>query len=111
MTGTTAADVGSYPGCCTPSSHIGSVHLSGCASLSSKYRIALSRCPFPCFAAVSSALGPLPFGDVFCASRLGNDRSFVDVLNVCVNHPDSRVGRSPIRDVDEVEEYSVGGRA
>jgi hypothetical protein len=48
-------DGGSYPGCCTPNNHIGSVHLSGIASLSNKYLIALSKWPFPCFATVSSA--------------------------------------------------------
>lgn len=52
---------GSYPGCCTPSSHIGSAHLSGVESLSRMYRTALSRCPLPCFAAVRRAF--LPFGD------------------------------------------------
>jgi hypothetical protein len=38
---------GSYPGCCTPRSHIGSVHLSGVESVSRRYLTALSRCPFP----------------------------------------------------------------
>jgi hypothetical protein len=52
---------GSYPGCCTPSSQIDSTHLSGVESLSRRYRIALSRWPLPCFAAVRRAF--LPFGD------------------------------------------------
>lgn len=43
---------GSKPECDMPNSQIGSGHLSGVASLSSRYRIALSRCPLPCFAAV-----------------------------------------------------------
>lgn len=34
---------GSYPGCLTPKIQIGSIHLSGCASLSNKYLTALSR--------------------------------------------------------------------
>lgn len=34
---------GSYPGCCTPKSQMGSVHLSGVESLSRRYRMALSR--------------------------------------------------------------------
>jgi hypothetical protein len=37
----------------------------------------------------------------------GSERSVEDVLNVCENHPESLVGRSPIRDVlvlEEVEE-------
>lgn len=34
---------GSYPGCWTPSNQIGSGHLSGVASLSRRYRMALSR--------------------------------------------------------------------
>ena len=50
---------GSYPRCCTPNIQIGSVLLSGVASLSSKYRTALSRWPFPCRAAVKSPIPPV----------------------------------------------------
>jgi hypothetical protein len=74
---------GSYPGCCTPSNQIGSAHLSGVESLSRRYRIALSRCPLPCLAAVRRAF--LDFGDeldVAWESRLGSERSVDDVLNV-----------------------------
>lgn len=42
----------------------------------------------------------------------GRERSVEDVLKVCENHPESRVGRSPIRDVlllDEVEAYRFCG--
>jgi hypothetical protein len=65
---TMGADNGgdSYPGCCTPSNQIGSVHLSGMESLSRRYRIALSRCPFPCLAAVRREF--LPLGDEVAAA-------------------------------------------
>lgn len=88
-------DGGSYPGCCTPNNQIGSVHLSGVASLSNKYRIALSKCPFPCFATVSSA-DALLLGEDW-ERRVLSERSVVDELNVCENQPERRVGRSPIR--------------
>ena len=98
---------GSYPGCCTPSIHIESEHLSGVESLSRRNRMALSRCPFPCLAAVRRAevcaalLGEL---DADCERREGRERSVVEVLKVWENQPDRRVGRSPMRDVEDAEE-------
>lgn len=53
---------GSYPECCTPSSQMGSGDLLGVESVSSKKRIARSRWPLPCLAAVSKAEA-LVFGD------------------------------------------------
>jgi len=61
---------------------MGSVHLSGVASLSRRYLIALSKWPFPCFAAVRRAEGPLPLGEPCWASRLGRERSVEEVLKV-----------------------------
>lgn len=98
---------GSYPGCCTPSIHMESEHLSGVESLSRRNRIALSRCPFPCLAAIRRAevcaalLGEL---DADCERREGSERSVVEELKVWENQPDRRVGRSPIRDVEDAEE-------
>jgi hypothetical protein len=85
---------------------MGSVHLSGVASLSSRYRTALSRCPLPCFAAVRSEL-PFDFG-LDWDRREGRDKSVELVLNVCENQPDSRVGRSPMRVPVDVGEYEDG---
>lgn len=99
---------GSYPECCTPRSQIGSVDLLGIESLSSKKRIARSRCPLPCFAAVSKAellvLGNACEVKLDCESIDGRDRSVDELVKVCDSHPDSRVGRSDIR-VDDVEAY------
>jgi len=93
---------GSYPGCCTPNNQIGSVHLSGMESLSRRYRIALSRCPLPCLAAVRRAFLPLgDEADVAWESNVGRDRSVDDVLKVWENHPERRVGRLPMPDVEE----------
>jgi hypothetical protein len=67
--------------------------------------MALSRCPLPCFAAVRRAF--LPLGDEVDAaweSRVGSERSVEDVLKVCENHPERRVGRLDIPEVDEEEE-------
>lgn len=83
---------------------MGSVHLSGVESLSRRYLTALSRCPFPCFAAVRRALD-LPLGDVCVARMLGRARSVEEVLKVCENHPDSLVGRSPMRLDEGEDEY------
>ncbi len=102
---------GSQPGCCTPSSQIGSGHSSGVASLSRMYRIAFpTRCPLPYLAAVSSAdplfLGDEPAVDMLWVwdIRAGSERSVDDVLNVWENQPESRVGRSPMREpVEDVE--------
>ena len=90
---------------------MGSAHLSGMASLSRIYLIALSKWPLPFFAAVSKAEGALPFGEAveWYASRVG--RSVEDELKVCENHPESRVGRSLIRDVEDVDEYSWDGES
>lgn len=63
---------------------MGSVDLSGTASLSRRYLMALSRWPFPCFAAMSRGLGPFaplgPAGVACCASRA--DKSVEEVLKV-----------------------------
>jgi hypothetical protein len=58
----------------------------------------------PCFAAASKAEGALPFGEAveWSASKLGI--SVEEELKVCENHPESLVGRSPIREVEDVEE-------
>jgi hypothetical protein len=98
---------GSYPGCCTPMSHIGSVHLSGVESLSRRYLIALSRCPFPCLAAVRMGFVCLVrTGEVWpdCDRMLGRERSVVDELNVWANQPERRLGKSPIRELEGEEE-------
>lgn len=99
---------GSKPEWDIPSSQIGSGQRSGVASLSSRYLMALSRWPFPCLATVRSALDPLRDGEFAAwegecdwASICGSDRSVLDALNVCENHPDSRVGRSVIRGFSE----------
>ena len=67
---------------------MGSVDLSGTASLSSRYLIALSKWPFPCFAAMSNALGPFPplgrvglGGPTACCANKA-DKSVEDVLKV-----------------------------
>lgn len=74
---------------------MGSVHWSGVESLSSKYRMALSRWPLPCFAAVSSA-EPRVFGVGWDARRDGRERSLLEEeLNVWENQPDMRCGKSP----------------
>jgi hypothetical protein len=71
--------------------------------------MALSKWPLPCFAAVRRAeawvvlLGEGAAG-VDSESRVGRERSVVEVLKVCVNHPERRVGRSLMRDVDDVDE-------
>lgn len=87
---------GSYPGCWTPRSHIGSVHLSGTASLSNKYLIALSKWPLPCLATVRRALALL-LGLLPALMREGRERSVVDDEKVCENHPERR---SPRREDD-----------
>ena len=65
---------------------MGSVHLSGVESLSRRYRIALSRWPLPCFAAVSSA-DDLPLGEPegggMVLMRWGRDRSVEEELKAC----------------------------
>jgi len=75
---------GSWPGCCTPMTQIGSPHLSGWASLSRINRIALSRWPLLCLAAVRSAFGCFVLGEpartweaerVDWERRFGRDRS------------------------------------
>jgi hypothetical protein len=51
--------------------------------------------------------GFLPLGDVVAAaseSRLGRERSVEDVLKVGENHPESRVGKLLMLEVDEEEE-------
>lgn len=97
-----------------------SVHLSGMASLSSRYLTALSRCRPPVRAAVSKALGrkPAPLmgddadDDCCCcccwASKEGKDKSVEDDENVCENQPDNLVGRSPILFPPLGEAYNPG---
>ena len=64
---------------------MGSGHLSGVASLSSRYRIALSKWPLPCFATVSKAelfpLGELADTAARCCCESKDGRSVDDVLN------------------------------
>ena len=86
---------------------MGSGHLSGIASLSSRYRMALSIWPLPCRAAVRSA-EPLPFGETdaerCCWERSeGRLRSVEELEKVCANHPDRRVGRSVNRELEPGE--------
>lgn len=71
--------------------------------------MALSRWPLPCFAAVRSA-DPLPFGDAELAeaeamccweSSCGSERSVEEELKVCENQPESLLGRSVSRVLDD----------
>lgn len=43
--------------------------------------------------------------DVDWDRMFGKDKSVLDVLNVWANQPETRVGRSPIRVVEDVDEY------
>ena len=70
---------GSWPGCCTPMSQMGSPDLLGWASLSRINRIALSRWPLLCLAAVRSAFGCLALGEparTWEADRVDWERRF-----------------------------------
>lgn len=66
--------------------------------------MALSKWPFPCFAAVISGWGVLFLGEpartwdadrLDWDSKLGNDRSVADPENVWLNQPERRDGKSP----------------
>lgn len=102
--GEKVGDGGSYPTCSIPKIHIVSVQLSGVASLSRIKRIALS---FPCLAAASKADVPLLLdGDATelrCCweIREGRERSAEEVLKVCENQPESLLGRSEMREVED----------
>lgn len=97
---------GSYPGCWTPKSQIGSGHLSGVASESVMNLAILSRWLFPVLAAESNAVAPVPAleellppltrreGEEALARRVGRERSVAEELNAWVNHPERRAGRS-----------------
>lgn len=88
---------GSHPLCSTPSIQIDSVHLSGVESLSKRYRTALSKWPFPLFAAVRRTLLLLDDGEGELERIEGSERSVVEPEKVCANHPFRR------RDMDEGE--------
>ena len=103
---------GSYPGCCTPRSQMGSVHLSGVESLSRMKRMARSRWPLPCFAAERRGFG-FDFGDAMWDwERMeGRERSVEEEeLKVWEIQPERRVGRSDMRLDEDVEYIDTEGR-
>ena len=60
----------------------------------------------PRFAAVSKAEGALPFGEAVERYAGGVGVSEEEELKVCDNHPESLVGRSSVREVEDVKEQS-----